>query len=95
MDVDSGFGDRFAGGFDGQSTVSLMVGSKVGLIVGSMVGSTWLCWAINLSKALDSSDERLNKLIILQTCFTGLVKRTHRFTGFNDFVKQTHHFTGF
>jgi hypothetical protein len=45
----------------------LTVGSKVGLTV----GSTWLCWAINLSKAFDSSDEKLNKLVLLQTRFTG------------------------
>jgi hypothetical protein len=31
----------------------LMVGSTVG----SAVGSTWLCWAIDLNKAFDSSDE--------------------------------------
>ncbi len=49
------------------STVVLMVST-----VGSRVGSTWLFWAINLSKAFDSSDERLNKLVVLQTCFTGL-----------------------
>ncbi len=62
-------------------TVSLTVGSKVGLTVGSMVGSTWLCWAINLSKVFDSSDERLNKLVVLQTHFTGFVKRIRCFTG--------------
>jgi hypothetical protein len=28
----------------------------------STVGSTWLCWAINLSKAFNSSDERLLRL---------------------------------
>jgi hypothetical protein len=59
------------------STVGLTVGSMVGLtvslMVGSMVGLTWLCWAINLSKAFDSSDEKLNKPIVLQTCFTGLL----------------------
>jgi hypothetical protein len=32
--------------------------------VTSKVGLTWLCWAIDLSKAFDSSDERLNKLVI-------------------------------
>jgi hypothetical protein len=26
-------------------------------------GSTWLCWAIHLSKAFDSSDERLLRLL--------------------------------
>ncbi len=40
-------------------------------MVGSTVGSTWLCWAINLSKAFDSSDKRLNELVVLQTRFTG------------------------
>ncbi len=35
---------------------------KAGLMVGLMVSSTWLCWAINLSKAFDSSDERLLRL---------------------------------
>ncbi len=44
--------------------VSLMVGSMVGLKVGSKVGLTWLCWAINLSKAFDSSDKRLNELVV-------------------------------
>jgi hypothetical protein len=53
------------------STVGLTVGSMVGLMVGSTVGSTWLCWAINLSKVFDSSDEKLNKLVVLQTRFTG------------------------
>jgi hypothetical protein len=51
--------------------ISLTVGSTVGLTVGSTVGSTWLCWAINLSKAFDSSDEKLNKLVALQTRFKG------------------------
>jgi hypothetical protein len=63
------------------STVSSTVGSMVGLMVGLTVGSTWLCWAINLSKVFDSSDERLNKLVVLQTCFTGFVKWTRRFKG--------------
>jgi hypothetical protein len=44
------------------STVGSMVGSTVGLTAGSTVGSTWLCWAIDLSKAFDSSDERLSRL---------------------------------
>jgi hypothetical protein len=57
-------------GLTADSTVGSTVGSKVGLTVGSMFGSTWLCWAINLSKAFDSSDEKLNKLVILQTRFT-------------------------
>jgi hypothetical protein len=49
-----------------------MVGLTVGSTVGHTVNSTWLCWAINLSEAFNSSDERLNKLGLLQTCFTGL-----------------------
>jgi hypothetical protein len=56
-------------------TIRMMFGSTFGstfsLTVGSTVGSTWLCWAINLSKAIDSSDEKLNDLIVLQTCFKG------------------------
>jgi hypothetical protein len=40
------------------------VGSMVGLTVGLMVGSTWLYWAIDLSEALDCSDERLNDLVV-------------------------------
>jgi hypothetical protein len=47
------------------------MGSSVGLTVGLMVDSTWLCWAINLSKAFDSSDERLNELVVSQIRFTG------------------------
>jgi hypothetical protein len=51
------------------STVGLtfgsMVSSTVGSMVGSTVNSTWLCWAINLSKAFDSSDEKLNNLVVL------------------------------
>jgi hypothetical protein len=43
-------------------TVVLMVGSMVVLTVGSTVDSTWLCWAINLSKAFDSSAKRLLRL---------------------------------
>ncbi len=39
-----------------------MVVSTVGSTVGLMVGSTWLCWAINISKAFNSSDERLLQL---------------------------------
>jgi hypothetical protein len=46
MDVDSGFD----GGF------------KMGLAVGLTVDSTWLCWAINLSKAFDSSAKRILRL---------------------------------
>ncbi len=42
------------------STVDSTMGSKVGLTV----GLTWLCWAINLSKAFDSSDKRLNDLVV-------------------------------
>jgi hypothetical protein len=37
--------------------VGSMVGLTVGLKVGLTVGSTWLCWAIDLSKAYDSSEE--------------------------------------
>jgi hypothetical protein len=40
------------------STVVLMVGS----MVGSMVSLTRLCWAIDLSKAFNSSDKRLLRL---------------------------------
>jgi hypothetical protein len=49
----------------------LTVGSTVSLTVGSRVGFTWLSWAINLSKAFDSSDKKLNNLIVLQAHFTG------------------------
>ncbi len=63
------------------STASSMVDSTVGSMVGSTVGLIWLSWAINLSKAFDSSDERLNELIVLQTHFTGFVKQTCHFTG--------------
>ncbi len=63
------------------STVGSTMGSMVGSTVGSMVGLTWLCWAIDLSKAFDSSDERLNELVVLQTRFTGFVKQTRHFTG--------------
>jgi hypothetical protein len=61
------------------STVVSTVGSTMGLTVGSTVGSTWLCWAIDLSKAFDSSDERLYGY--QPRGFNGLVmKRTRRFT---------------
>jgi hypothetical protein len=63
------------------SIVDSMMGSMVRLTVGLMVGLTWLCWAIDHSKAFDSSDERLNKLVILQTHFTGFIKQTRHFTG--------------
>jgi hypothetical protein len=53
------------------STFSLTAGLTVGLTVGLAVGSTWLCWAINLSKAFDSSGKMLNDLVVLQACFTG------------------------
>ncbi len=72
----------------------LTVVSMVALMVGSTVGSTWLCWAINLSEAWKLRQEAFtaiswagltglswNKLIILQTCFTGFIKQTHCFTG--------------
>jgi hypothetical protein len=56
------------------STFGLMVGSMVGSTFSSMVGSTvnltWLNWAINLSKPFDSSDKKLNNLIVLQARFT-------------------------
>jgi hypothetical protein len=57
MDVDGGFDGRFYSWFDG-GLYSWFDGWL-------MVGSTWLCWAINLSKAFDSSDERLNELVVL------------------------------
>jgi hypothetical protein len=53
------------------STFSLTVGLTVGLAVGSMVGLIWLCWAINLSKAFDTSDKKLNNLVVLQAGFKG------------------------
>jgi hypothetical protein len=31
-------------------------------MVGCSINSTWLCWAIDLSKAFDSSDEKLLRL---------------------------------
>ncbi len=40
----------------------LTVVSMVGSTLGSTVGSTWLCWAIDLSKASDSSGESLLRL---------------------------------
>ncbi len=46
------------------SMVSLTVGSKVGLTVGLTVGLAWLCWAIDLSEAFDSSDEKLNNIVV-------------------------------
>jgi hypothetical protein len=52
-------------------TVGSTVGSTFSLTVGLMVGSTWLSWAINLSNAFDSSDKKLNNLVVLQACFTG------------------------
>jgi hypothetical protein len=53
------------------STVDSMVGSTFSSMVGSTIGSTWLIWAINLSKAFDSSDEKLNNLVILRARFKG------------------------
>jgi hypothetical protein len=53
------------------STVGSMVGSTFSSTVGLTVGSTWLSWAINLSKAFDRSDEELNNLVVLQAHFTG------------------------
>jgi hypothetical protein len=59
------------------STIGLTFGSTVGstvsLTVGLTVGLTWLSWAINLSKAFDSSDKKLNNLVVLQARFTGLL----------------------
>ncbi len=52
-------------------TVRSTVGLTFKLTVHPTVGSTWLSWAINLSKAFDSSDEKLNDLVVLQACFTG------------------------
>jgi hypothetical protein len=46
-----------------------MVGSKLGLTVDLTVGLSLLCWAINLSKVFDSSDKKLNELVVLQTRF--------------------------
>jgi hypothetical protein len=57
------------------------MGSMVGLMMSLMVGLTWLCWTIDLTKVFDISDERLNKLVVLQTCFTGFIKQTCHFTG--------------
>ncbi len=58
------------------STFGLTVGSMVGLMFSSTasltVGLTWLSWAINLSKAFDSSDKKLNNLVVLQACFTDM-----------------------
>ncbi len=54
-------------------TVGSTVGSTFSSTVGLMVGSIWLSWAINLSKAFDSSDEKLNNLVVLQARFTGLL----------------------
>jgi hypothetical protein len=53
------------------STFSSTVGSTAGLMVSLTVGLTWLCWAINLSEAFDSSDKKLNYLVILQARFKG------------------------
>jgi hypothetical protein len=53
------------------SMVGSTVGSTFSSTVSSTVGSTWLSWAINLSKAFDSSDKKLNDLVVLQACFTG------------------------
>jgi hypothetical protein len=49
--------------------VGSLVGSTFSSTVGSTVSLTWLSWAINLSKAFDSSDEKLNNLVVLQACF--------------------------
>jgi hypothetical protein len=52
-------------------TFGSTVGSTVGSTFSSTVGLTWLSWAINLSKAFDSSDKKLNDLVVLQARFTG------------------------
>jgi hypothetical protein len=52
-------------------TVGSTVGSTFSSMVGLTVGSTWLSWAMNLSKAFDSSDKKLNNLVVLQAHFTG------------------------
>jgi hypothetical protein len=44
------------------STVVLTVGLMVGSTVGLTVNSTWLCWAIDLNKAFNSSAKRLLRL---------------------------------
>jgi hypothetical protein len=51
--------------------IGLMVSSTFSSTVGSTVDSTWLCWAINLSQVFDSSDKKLNNLVVLQARFTG------------------------
>jgi hypothetical protein len=46
----------------------------VGSTVGQLIDSTWLCWAIDLSKTFDRPDERLLRLSaerVLLACFTG------------------------
>ncbi len=48
-----------------------MMGLMVGLTLGRTIVSTCPCWAINLGKVFDSSDKRLNELVVLQTHFTG------------------------
>jgi hypothetical protein len=58
MDVDGGFDGGFDIGFDGRFD-----GEFNGWLDGGFDGwFIWLCWAIDLSKAFDSSDERLLRL---------------------------------
>jgi hypothetical protein len=73
LTVGSTFGSTVSSTFSltVSSTFSLTVGLTVGSPVGSTVSLTWLCWAINLSKAFDSSDQKLNNLVVLQALFTG------------------------
>ncbi len=47
------------------------MGLAAGSTVNSTVGPTWLYWAIDLSKVFERSDKRLNKIVVLQTRFTG------------------------
>jgi hypothetical protein len=51
------------------SAISLTFGLTVSSMVGLTFSLTWRSWAI--SKAFDSSDEKLNDLVVLQACFTG------------------------
>ncbi len=65
------------------STVGSMVGLMFSSTAGLTVGLTWLSWAINLSKAFDSSDKKLNNLVVLQarfidSLFYGLLKAISR-----------------
>jgi hypothetical protein len=79
--VVSSFEDRFDGGFGGQFNGRFNGGFYSRFDGGFDGWSDLLCWASNLSEAFDSSVDRLNKLVVLQTRFTGFVKQTHHFTG--------------